>query len=126
TKGSCKSVSTTDSARIAHVAMKNHADGKPRGGVIVAAGEILDGEQPPGTVGGDSTARLIRQARLDKTIKAVVLRVNSPGGSVNASEEIYRELLAMRAAGKPVIVSMSTLAASGGYYISAPADEIWA
>jgi len=80
----------------------------------------------PGTVGGESTARLIRQARLDRNIRAVVLRVDSPGGSVMASEEIYRELLALRTAGKPVIVSMSTLAASGGYYISAPADEIWA
>jgi protease-4 len=126
TTGSFKSVSTTDYARVAHADMKLHADGKPRVGVVVASGEILDGDQPPGTVGGDSTARLIRQARLDKNIKAVVLRVNSPGGSVMASEEIYRELLALRAAGKPVIVSMSTLAASGGYYISAPADEIWA
>ena len=126
TTGSFKSVSTTDYARVTHADMKIHADGKPRVGVIVASGEILDGDQPPGTVGGDSTARLIRQARLDKNIKAVVLRVNSPGGSVMASEEIYRELLALRAAGKPVIVSMSTLAASGGYYISAPADEIWA
>ena len=101
-------------------------DGKPHIGVIVAAGEILDGDQPPGTVGGDSTARLIRQARLDKDVSAVVLRVDSPGGSVLASEQIYRELLALRAAGKPVIVSMGDLAASGGYYISAPADEIWA
>ena len=126
TTGSFKSVSTADYARVAHADMKIHADGKPRVGVVVASGEILDGDQPPGTVGGDSTARLIRQARLDKNIKAVVLRVNSPGGSVNASEEIYRELLALRAAGKPVIVSMSTLAASGGYYISAPADEIFA
>jgi protease IV len=126
TTGSFKSVSTADYARVAHADMKIHADGKPRVGVVVAAGEILDGDQPPGTVGGDSTARLIRQARLDKNIKAVVLRVNSPGGSVMASEEIYRELLALRAAGKPVVVSMSTLAASGGYYISAPADEIWA
>ena len=126
TTGSFKSVSTSDYARVAHADMKIHADGKPRVGVIVAAGEILDGDQPPGTVGGDSTARLIRQARLDHNIRAVVLRVNSPGGSVMASEEIYRELLAMRTAGKPVVVSMSTLAASGGYYISAPADEIWA
>jgi protease IV len=126
TTGSFKSVSTYDYARVAHADMKVRASGKPRVGVIVAAGEILDGDQPPGTVGGDSTARLIRQARLDRNIHAVVLRVNSPGGSVMASEEIYRELLAMRAAGKPVIVSMSTLAASGGYYISAPADEIWA
>ena len=60
--------------------------------MIVAEGEILDGEQPPGTIGGDSTARLIREARLDKDVKAVVLRVDSPGGSVIASEEIYREL----------------------------------
>ena len=126
TSGSFKSVTTTDYARVAHAEMKIHADGKPRVGVIVAAGEILDGDQPPGTVGGDSTARLIRQARLDRNIKAIVLRVNSPGGSVMASEEIYRELVAMRSAGKPVVVSMSTLAASGGYYISAPADEIWA
>jgi protease IV len=126
TTGSFKSVTTTDYARVAHADMKIHADGKPRVGVIVAAGEILDGDQPPGTVGGDSTARLIRQARLDHNIHAVVLRVNSPGGSVMASEEIYREVVAMRAAGKPVVVSMSSLAASGGYYISAPADEIWA
>ena len=126
TTGSFKSVSTADYARVARADMKIHADGKPRVGVIVAAGEILDGDQPPGTVGGDSTARLIRQARLDHNIRAVVLRVNSPGGSVMASEEIYREIQAMRSAGKPVVVSMSSLAASGGYYISAPADEIWA
>ena len=126
TTGSFKSVSTADYARVARADMKIHADGKPRVGVIVAAGEILDGDQPPGTVGGDSTARLIRQARLDHNIRAVVLRVNSPGGSVMASEEIYREIQAMRTAGKPVVVSMSSLAASGGYYISAPADEIWA
>ena len=126
TTGSFKSISTSDYVRIAHADMKVRGAGKPRVGVIVASGEILDGDQPPGTVGGDSTARLIRQARLDKNIRAVVLRVDSPGGSVQASEEIYRELLALRAAGKPLIVSMSTLAASGGYYISAPADEIWA
>ena len=126
TTGSFKSVSTADYARVAHADQKIRADGKPRVGVVVASGEILDGDQPPGTVGGDSTARLIRQARMDHNIRAVVLRVDSPGGSVMASEEIYRELLALRSAGKPVIVSMSTLAASGGYYISAPADEIWA
>ena len=126
TSGSFKSVSTSDYARVARADMKIHADGKPRVGVIVAAGEILDGDQAPGTIGGDSTARLIRQARLDHNIHAVVLRVNSPGGSVMASEEIYRELQAMRAAAKPIVVSMSSLAASGGYYISAPADEIWA
>ena len=126
TNGSFQSVHAQDYVRVAHVDKKVHGDGRKHIGVIVAAGEILDGDQPPGTVGGDSTARLIRQARLDKDIRAVVLRVDSPGGSVLASEHIYRELQALRAAGKPVVVSMGGLAASGGYYISAPADEIWA
>jgi protease IV len=125
TNGSFKSVSAIDYARVARAQKKIHADGKPRIGVIVASGEILDGDQPPGTIGGESTSHLIREARLDKDVKAVVLRVDSPGGSVMASEAIYRELLALRAAGKPVVVSMSGYAASGGYYISAPADEIW-
>lgn len=121
---SFSAVSAADYARVVHA--QRRLGGRARVGVIVAAGEILDGDQPPGTIGGDSTARLIREARLDKDIKAVLLRVNSPGGSVLASEEIYRELNALRAAGKPVVVSMSGYAASGGYYISAPADEIWA
>jgi protease IV len=124
--GSFKSVSDQDYARLARAQKKLLSAGKQHIGVIVASGEILDGDQPSGSIGGDSLSRLIRQARLDKDIKAVVLRVNSPGGSVLASEEIYREVLALRAAGKPVVVSMSNLAASGGYYISAPADEIWA
>jgi protease-4 len=119
-------VSAGDYVRYARADKKARADGKPRVGVIVAAGNILDGDQPPGTVGGESTARLIREARLDKDVKAVVLRVDSPGGSVLASEQIYQELLALHAAGKPLVVSMSGYAASGGYYISAPADEIWA
>ena len=126
TTGSFKSVSTSDYVRYARAEKKARAAGKPRVGVIVAAGNILDGDQPPGTVGGESTARLIREARLDKDVKAVVLRVDSPGGSVLASEQIYRELLALHAAGKPLVVSMSGYAASGGYYIAAPADEIWA
>jgi protease-4 len=100
TSGSFKSISAADYARVAHADMKIHAAGKPKVGVIVAAGEILDGEQPPGTVGGASTARLIREARMDKNIRAVVLRVDSPGGSVMASEEIYREVLALRASGR--------------------------
>ena len=124
--GSFRAVQEQDYVRIAHAQSKIRGDGKKHVGVIVAAGEILDGDQPPGTIGGDSTARLIRQARLDRDIQAVVLRVDSPGGSVLASEHIYRELQALRAAGKPVVVSMGDLAASGGYYISAPADEIWA
>jgi protease IV len=123
---SFKSISADDYVRYARAQKKLKADGKPRIGVIVAEGNILDGDQPPGSIGGDTLARLIRQARTDKDIKAVVLRVDSPGGSVLASEQIYRELVALRAGGKPLVVSMSGYAASGGYYISAPADEIWA
>lgn len=93
-------------------------------GVIVAAGEITDGQGGPGAVGGLTTANLIRQAREDEQIKAVVLRVDSPGGSAYGSELIRRELELTRAAGKPVIVSMGSLAASGGYWISLAADEI--
>ena len=95
-------------------------------GIVVASGEILDGHQPPGTIGGESTADLLRQARFDNTVKAVVLRVDSPGGSMFASEQILREVQALRKAGKPVVVSMSTYAASGGYYISAAANQIFA
>jgi protease IV len=95
-------------------------------GVVVAAGEILDGHQPPGKIGGESTADLLRQARYDKAVKAVVLRVDSPGGSMFASELILREVQGLRKAGKPVVVSMSTYAASGGYYISAGANQIFA
>jgi protease IV len=124
--GSFKAVFLDDYVHYAHAQKKLKADGKPRVGVIIAEGEILDGEQPPGTIGGETLAKLIRQARNDKDVKAVVLRVDSPGGSVLASEQIYRELVALRAAGKPLVVSMSGYAASGGYYISAPADEILA
>jgi protease-4 len=80
----------------------------------------------PGKIGGDSTADLLRQARYDNAVKAVVLRVDSPGGSMFASELILREVQALRKAGKPVVVSMSTYAASGGYYISAAANQIFA
>ncbi|HEY5102512.1 MAG TPA: signal peptide peptidase SppA [Steroidobacteraceae bacterium] len=124
--GSYRSIADQDYVRIVHAQKKLSSGHGSRIGVIVAEGEILDGEQPPGTIGGESTARLIRNARMDENIRAVVLRVDSPGGSVNASEEIYRELQALKAAGKPVVVSMANYAASGGYYISAPADEIWA
>jgi protease-4 len=94
--------------------------------VVVASGEILDGEQPPGTIGSDSAVRLLRQARYDDSIKGVVLRIDSPGGSMLASEVIRREIDALRKSGKPVVASMSSLAASGGYYIAMDADEIWA
>lgn len=92
--------------------------------VVVASGTIMDGSQPRGSVGGDSTAALLREARNDKKVKAVVLRVDSPGGSAFASEVIRNEVEALKAAGKPVVVSMSSLAASGGYWISMSADQI--
>lgn len=94
--------------------------------VIVARGSIMDGEQPPGSIGGDSTAELIRKARLDEDVKALVLRVDSGGGSAFASEIIRREFELARASGKPVVVSMGSVAASGGYWISTASDEIWA
>jgi protease-4 len=109
--------------RAKHV-LQSKADSKV--GIVVAAGDILDGRQPPGTIGGESTADLLRQARYDTAVKAVVLRVDSPGGSMFASEQILREVQALRKAGKPVVVSMSTYAASGGYYISAAANQIYA
>jgi protease-4 len=104
--------------------LKSKSDAKI--GIVVAAGNILDGHQPPGTIGGESTADLLRQARYDRSIKAVVLRVDSPGGSMFASEQILREVQALRKAGKPVVASMSSYAASGGYYISAAANQIFA
>jgi protease-4 len=95
-------------------------------GIIVASGEILNGTQPPGVIGGDSTAKLLRQAREDDSVKAVVLRVDSPGGSTFASAVILDEVNALRAAGKPVVASMSSLAASAGYSISMASDRIFA
>jgi protease-4 len=94
--------------------------------VVVAKGEILDGRQPAGKIGGDSTAALIRKAREDEKVKAIVLRVDSPGGSAFASEVIRRELELARQEKKPVVVSMGSVAASGGYWISTSSDEIWA
>jgi protease-4 len=94
--------------------------------VVVAKGTILDGEQKPGTIGGASTAALLRKARMNEEVKAVVLRVDSPGGSAYASEVIRQEVELLKAAGKPVVASMGTYAASGGYWISAPADMIYA
>lgn len=94
--------------------------------VVVAQGEIVDGEQPQGMVGGVTTSALIRAAREDDEIKALVLRVDSPGGTVFASEQIRREVELTKAAGKPVVVSMANVAASGGYWISMNADRIYA
>ena len=94
--------------------------------VIVASGSILDGDQPSGTIGGDSTAALLKRALNDETVKSVVLRVDSGGGSAFASEVIAEEVRALRDAGKPVVASMSSVAASGGYWISMHADQIFA
>jgi protease-4 len=95
-------------------------------GVIVASGSILDGSQPPGTIGGDSTAALLRRALEDETVKAVVLRVDSGGGSAFASEVIAEEIRLLQAAGKPVVASMGSVAASGGYWISMYSNKIYA
>ncbi|MEM7764076.1 MAG: signal peptide peptidase SppA [Pseudomonadota bacterium] len=94
--------------------------------VVVASGSIVDGSAPPGMIGGDSTARLLRDARTDDKVKAVVLRVDSGGGSAFASDIISDEILNLQAAGKPVIASMGGVAASGGYWISMAADQILA
>src|SRR5690606_40704261 len=107
-------------------AAKLVADRRPQVAVVVAAGSITGGDKPPGTIGGDSTSALLRQARDDDKVKAVVLRVNSPGGEVFASEQIRREVVALQESGKPVVVSMGDLAASGGYWISMNADRIYA
>ncbi|ENK8669012.1 signal peptide peptidase SppA [Salmonella enterica] len=104
--------------------LKTPADTGGTIAVIFANGAIMDGEETPGNVGGDTTASQIRDARLDPKVKAIVLRVNSPGGSVNASDVIRAELAAAKAAGKPVVVSMGGMAASGGYWISTPANYI--
>ncbi|HEY1773908.1 MAG TPA: signal peptide peptidase SppA [Gammaproteobacteria bacterium] len=95
-------------------------------GVIVAEGDIENGDQPPGAIGGDSMSELLRQARYDDSIKAVVLRVDSPGGSSFASDVILREIELTQKAGKPVVISMGNVAASGGYWISMSGDAIYA
>ncbi|NBB69970.1 MAG: signal peptide peptidase SppA [Alphaproteobacteria bacterium] len=97
-----------------------------RVGIIVASGPITEGKQPPGTIGSESTSRLIRRAANDDSVKAVVLRIDSGGGSAFASEVIRSELMALKETGKPVVVSMSNVAASGGYWIAMGADEVWA
>ena len=95
-------------------------------GLIIARGAIVDGNVKAGMIGGESTAKLLRNARYDEKIKAVVLRIDSGGGSAFASEQIAQEIRLLKAAGKPVIASMGAVAASGGYWIAAPADQIFA
>ncbi|MDQ3617846.1 MAG: signal peptide peptidase SppA [Pseudomonadota bacterium] len=113
-------------AYLGHLNGALKADVRPQVAVVVAEGAISGGEQSPGSIGGVSTAALLREARDDDKVKALVLRVDSPGGEVFASEQIRREVVALQAAGKPVVVSMGDLAASGGYWISMNADRIYA
>ena len=94
-------------------------------GIIIAQGAILNGEQPIGSIGGDTLAQLIRKARETESIKGLVLRIISGGGSVFASEIIRQEILEFKKSKKPLVVSMGAMAASGGYWIAADADEIW-
>jgi protease-4 len=100
--------------------------GSNRIAVIYAQGNIVDGEGTNENIGGDQFRKIIRKARLDKSVKAIVLRVNSGGGSALASENIWRELQVAKQDGKPVVVSFGDVAASGGYYIACGADSIFA
>ncbi len=106
--------------------LKGDDEGQQNVAVVVAAGEILNGSQPPGLIGGNSTSSLLRKVRKDDSVKAVVLRVDSPGGSTFASSVILDEVKAIQAAGIPVVVSMGSVAASGGYWVSMSADKIYA
>ena len=103
-----------------------HSDDENKVGVVVVAGSIIDGSAGPGAAAGDSIAKLVRHAAEEDDIKALVLQVDSPGGSAFASEVISGAVATVSEAGKPVVVSMSSVAASGGYYVAAEADEIWA
>ena len=123
---SYRGISLTEYLRVAKAEGRLGKPQDQRIAVLVGSGEIVDGGGMGGVISGDKMSGLVRKARLDKDVKALVLRVDSPGGSVLASEQIYREVQAFKATGRPVVVSMGDLAASGGYYISAPADEIWA
>ena len=125
-KNDFKQVSMLDYIQAIRPPIELPGNNENRIALITAKGEILDGEQPEGKIGGRTLAKLIERARLDEKVKAIVLRVDSPGGSAFASEIIRRELLAAKAAGKKLVVSMGTYAASGGYWISADADQIWA
>jgi len=123
--GDYQAVAFKDYLRHARPSMRSVGD-KPMIGVVVASGMIYDGEQPAGSIGGDSTASLLQDAIDDEKIAAIVLRVDSGGGSVFGSEIIREKVVQAQAAGKPVVISMGSMAASGGYWIAAPADEIWA
>jgi len=124
--GSYRQIDSRDYLAATRLTERAGVDGRAQVAVIVASGMILDGDQPPGTVGSESIAGLIREARDDDDVKAVVLRVDSGGGSQFASDVILGELERLKRSGKPLVVSMGDTAASGGYLISLAADEIWA
>lgn len=115
-------IPTINASDLGSMAKSKNITSSNRIAVIVAEGEIVDGDVE-GVISSEKFAKEIRKARKDDAIKAIVLRVNSPGGSILASEVIWREMVEAKKA-KPVIVSMGEVAASGGYYISAPADTI--
>ena len=125
-EGGFRQVAYADYLKRITTSLPAAADARPQVAVVVAQGAIVGGTQPPGTVGGESTAELLREAREDDDVHAVVLRVDSPGGEVFASEQIRREMVKLKAAGKPVVVSFANVAASGGYWISMDADRIYA
>ncbi len=102
------------------------ADKTPAVAVLTLRGNIIPGKAPPEQIGADSAVELINTARTDDTVKALVVRVDSPGGSAFASEVIRQALKDVQDSGKPVIASFGSVAASGGYWISATSDEIWA
>lgn len=119
-------ISSTDYLNSISPSYQEDPSQKSKVGLIIAEGAILPGKQPPGMIGGDSLAQLIKNARESREVKALVLRINSGGGSAFASEIIRQELLELKKSGKPIVVSMGAVAASGGYWIAADADEIWA
>ncbi len=109
---------------IARVAEESDASGDAKIAVVFAEGDIVTGKGGADNIGSDKFAAALRGARLDEKVKAVVLRINSPGGSALASDVIWREVGLLKKAGKPVVASMSDVAASGGYYIAMAADSI--
>lgn len=119
-------VSINDYLSVLEPSFTKTSENKSEIGIIVAEGNIIGGKQPAGVIGSESLTERLRRAREDESIKGVVLRVNSGGGSAFASEIIRQEILELKKSGKPFVVSMGTLAASGGYWISADADQIWA
>ena len=112
---------------VRHYNASQHSDNKPgKIGLLVASGTIVDGHKPEGTIGSESLLEQLRDVKQNKDIKALVIRIDSGGGSAFASEIIRNEIMAVRAEGIPVLISMGSVAASGGYWIATAGDEIWA